>query len=488
MSSAEQTLQHTPRPWKLLVFFSAVIATATSIIFLISLSLSTDLSYKPFNHLVQRNTINPVHTSTVGEEEPTNISHIFFGIGSSVKTWPKRRPFVELWWKPNVTRGSLWFDEKPPENESWPETSPPFRVSGNTSSFKYTCWYGNRFAIRLARIVKETFELGLDNVRWLVMGDDDTVFFTDNLVTVLSKYDHNQMYYVGGNSESVEQDVIFSYKVAYGGGGFAVSYPLAAELARILDGCINRYAQLYGGDQKVQACIGEIGVQITKELGFHQVDISGNPFGLLAAHPVAPLVSLHHLDTVGPLFPSLTRFESIKKLVGVYKMDPGRILEHSFCYDIQRNWSVSVSWGYNVQLYLSLVTAKELETAIGTFQTWQSLSDGPFVFNTRPVSSDPCGRPVLYFLDRVGNVGAGQTRSTYTRYVDALGKECGSVDLVGVLDVQLVNVSAPYLTPDVWKKAPRRQCCEIINGTDGVNNVVQVNIRGCHRFESVTLP
>ncbi|KAI3784508.1 hypothetical protein L1987_43607 [Smallanthus sonchifolius] len=54
------------------------------------------------------------------------------------------------------------------------------------------------------------------------MGDDDTVIFADNLVSVLSKYDHRQMYYVGGSSESVEQDVMHSYDRAFGGGGFAV--------------------------------------------------------------------------------------------------------------------------------------------------------------------------------------------------------------------------------------------------------------------------
>lgn len=105
------------------------------------------------------------------------------------------------------------------------------------------------------------------------MGDDDTLFFTENLVTVLEKYDHNQMYYIGANSESVEQDLIHSYAVAYGGGGFAISYPLAAELVRILDGCIDRYAELYGSDQKIQACLTLIGVPLTKELGFHQVHL-----------------------------------------------------------------------------------------------------------------------------------------------------------------------------------------------------------------------
>lgn len=118
----------------------------------------------------------------------------------------------------------------------------------------------------------ESYKLGLENVRWFVMGDDDTVFFTENLVTVLAKYDHNQMYYIGGNSESVEQDQMHSYGMAFGGGGFAISYPLAAELVKVMDGCLHRYSFFYGSDQRVWACIAELGVPLTTERGFHQVN------------------------------------------------------------------------------------------------------------------------------------------------------------------------------------------------------------------------
>ncbi|XP_061360930.1 uncharacterized protein LOC133304871 [Gastrolobium bilobum] len=465
-----------------------------SLFFYLSLSLSLSTSDSP--HTLSLFYYDPTNFKDIvygrsggGGEEPTNISHILFGIGGSAVTWHKRRHYSELWWQPGVTRGFVWLEQKPPENETWPENSPPYRVSGDTSSFKYTCWYGSRSAIRIARIVKESFELGLDNVRWFVMGDDDTVFFPDNLVTVLSKYDHNQMYYVGGNSESVEQDVIHFYTMAYGGGGFAISYPLAAELVKILDGCIDRYAQFYGSDQKIQSCISEIGVQITKELGFHQVDIRGNPYGLLAAHPVAPLVSLHHLDYVDPMFPNMNRVDSAKKLVtAAYKTDPGRTLQRSFCYDLRRNWSVSVSWGYSVELYPFLPTAKELETTFGTFKTWRSWKNGPFTFNTRPVRNDPCEKPLVYFLDRVDNVGGGQTRSRYRRYVDVSGKECEGVEYTTALAVPYVDVYASHFMQHLWKKAPRRQCCEIINGGDGVNDVIEVKIRGCNRFESVTPP
>ena len=37
-------------------------------------------------------------------------------------------------------------------------------------------------------------------------------------------------------------------------------------------------------------------------------------------------------------------------------------------------------------------------------------------------------------------------------------------------------------------QAPRRQCCEVVNGGHGMKGVVQVKIRECHRFESVTPP
>ena len=103
------------------------------------------------------------------------------------------------------------------------------------------------------------------------MGDDDTVFFTDNLVSVLARYDHKKMWNIGGNSESVEQDVMHSYDMAFGGGGFAVSYPLAKELVNVMDGCLDRYYRFYGSDQRVWACVNEIGVSLSRERGFHQV-------------------------------------------------------------------------------------------------------------------------------------------------------------------------------------------------------------------------
>ncbi|KAB2630631.1 hypothetical protein D8674_008150 [Pyrus ussuriensis x Pyrus communis] len=282
---------------------------------------------------------------------------------------------------------------------TWPETLPPYRVSEDTSRFKYSCLNGPRSAVRIARIVKE---------------NDDTVYFTENLVAVLARYDHNQMYYIGGISESVDQNVGHSYNMAYGGGGFAISYPLASELVKILDGCINRYDQFYGSDIRIQS-----------------------------------------------IFPNHTRVDSVKKLIRVSKIDPGRTLQHNFGYDLRRNWSIS------------LVAAKTLETALQTFQTWSS-SMGPFTFDTRSIMLQPFGED--------------ETVTTYKRYKSGVEINCVNCGCRPALEIEFFKVSAPKLNPELWDKAPRRQCVEVINGTEGVDNVIQVQIRGCNRLESVTPP
>ncbi|KAL6574692.1 hypothetical protein OROMI_011977 [Orobanche minor] len=392
---------------------------------------------------------------SITNEEKTNVSHILFGIGGSAKTWLKRRHYSELWWEPNITRGFVWLDEKPAK---WLEVllplvnSPGYKVSADTARFNYTCKHGSRSAVRIARILKESFELGEGNVRWFVMGDDDTVFFTENLVSVLSRYDHREMYYIGSNSESVEQLTEHSYTMAYGGAGFAISYPLAAELVRILDGCINRYAESYGSDVKIEGCMTEIGVPLTKELGFHQLDIRGNALGLLSAHPLAPLVSLHHLDYVEPLFPNTSRVASVKKLIQAYESDPSRALQHSFCYDLTRNWSISVSWGYTVQLYPFLIRPKELSMALRTFLTWGK-SKGQFTFNTRTFKPEPCGRPVVYYFDGVDNFGNGNTLSWYKRLGDDQRKKCDNGSYKGAYMIKRFSVSAPLFDTQLWNKS-----------------------------------
>jgi hypothetical protein len=194
------------------------------------------------------------------QQTGTDISRIVFGIASASETWARvggRREYVKQWWKPEM-RGFVWLEKEVELEEeavaaaAGGESSsalsrggssreyPPFKVSQDTTHFQYTNRWGVRDALRISRIVSETFRLGLPNVDWFVMADDDTVFITHNLVQVLSKYDHSQPFYVGYASESHRENIIFSYEMAFGGAGYAISYPLAKKLTKIQDSCIQR--------------------------------------------------------------------------------------------------------------------------------------------------------------------------------------------------------------------------------------------------------
>ncbi|KAL3619248.1 hypothetical protein CASFOL_036818 [Castilleja foliolosa] len=349
-----------------------------------------------------------------------SLEHIVFGIAASAKLWGKRKEYIKLWFKPEKQmQGAIWLDRPIKIFKNETKSLPNLRVSANTSHFDYTNKKGHRSAIRISRIVSETLRLfgKMDNnnhVRWFVMGDDDTVFLTDNLVRVLNKYDHNQYYYIGSSSESHLQNIYFSYGMAYGGADFAISYPLAKALDKMQDKCIQRYPGLYGSDDRMQACMAELGVPLTKELGFHQYDVHRNLFGLLAAHPTTPLVSLH-----------VTRLQALKRLEIPMRFDSAGLMQQSICYDKANSWTLFISWGFAVPIFRGVLSAREIEMPSRTFLNCYKRADyKAYVFNTRPVMRNPCQKPFVFYLSRAGmEARTNRTVSMYVRHRD-FNPEC----------------------------------------------------------------
>ncbi|KAI4373503.1 hypothetical protein MLD38_011622 [Melastoma candidum] len=389
----------------------------------------------------------------------TQLRHVVFGIAASSSLWEKRKEYIKVWWRPKETRGVVWLDKrvKVGRNEGLPE----IRVSADTSKFKYTNRQGRRSALRISRVVSETLRLGMKDVRWFVMGDDDTIFIVENLISILSKYDHRQFYYVGSSSESHVQNMFFSYNMAYGGGGFAISYPLALELAKMQDKCIQRYPGLDGSDDRMQACMAELGVPLTRERGFHQYDVYGDLLGLLAAHPVTPLVSLHHVDVVEPIFPQMSRVKAIHHLFESVRYDSASVMQQSICYDQKRYWTISVSWGYVVQILRGLISPREMEMPTRTFLNWYKRADYTgYAFNTRPIMKHPCQKPLVFYMKSTNyNRAKKQTvgvyvrpRSTepYCRWKMASPDSISSIIVLKRLDGFR------------WQKSPRRDCCRIL--------------------------
>uniref|UniRef100_A0A453PAH2 Uncharacterized protein n=1 Tax=Aegilops tauschii subsp. strangulata TaxID=200361 RepID=A0A453PAH2_AEGTS len=361
---------------------------------------------------------SPPATVTVSTT-PTTLQHVVFGIAASARMWEKRKEYIKIWWRPNSgMRGFVWLD-RGVRGSRVPDGLPAIKISSDTSGFPYTHRRGHRSAIRISRIVSETFRLGLPGVRWFVMGDDDTVFLPDNLLAVLGRLDHRQPYYIGSPSESHLQNIFFSYGMAFGGGGFAISQPLAARLERMQDACIRRYPWLYGSDDRIQACMAELGVPLTRHPGFHQYDVYGDLLGLLAAHPVAPLVSLHHLDVVRPLFPNVrSRPAALRRLFdGPVMLDSAGVMQQSICYDAANRWTVSVAWGFVVTVTRGVMPAREMEMPARTFLNWYRRADyKAHAFNTRPLARNQCERPALYYLASARRTVVRTGETTVTRY------------------------------------------------------------------------
>ncbi|WOG85815.1 hypothetical protein DCAR_0105008 [Daucus carota subsp. sativus] len=401
-------------------------------------------------------------TLLVKPPEKTELKHIVFGIAASAKLWEKRKNYIKLWWRGEKMRGIVWLDSHVDSKKDEALSLPEVRISGKTDQFAYKHPKGHRSAIRISRIVSETLKLGMQNVRWFVMGDDDTFFLTENLVRVLNKYDHNQYYYIGSLSESHLQNIYFSYGMAYGGGGFAISYPLAKALEKMQDKCIQRYPNLYGSDERIQACMAELGVPLTKELGFHQYDVYGNLFGLLAAHPVTPLVSLHHLDVVEPIFPNATRVEALQRLMIPMKLDSAGLIQQSICYETKKTWTISVSWGFAVQIFRGVLSPREVEMPSRTFLNWYKRADYTgYAFNTRPVARIPCQKPFVFYLSMARlNSTTNETVSVYNRH-QVPHPDCKWRKMVSPANIDKIVV---YKRPDLhlWDRSPRRNCCRIL--------------------------
>ncbi|XP_022140605.1 uncharacterized protein LOC111011216 [Momordica charantia] len=455
-----------------------------AILFLISSSLC--VGYLFSSVFLFRSFHSPQTQTDASASSPLSLHQIVFGIASNQNSWPARKDYVRLWWKPNLMRGCVFVDQLPPDD---PQNSnddasslPALCISGDTSGFRYTYRNGYRSAIRVARVVLETIAAGHSNVRWYVFGDDDTLFFPENLVKTLSKYDHNLWYYVGSNSETYTQNRVFDFEMGFGGAGFAITQSLAESLRKVFDSCLERYPHLYGSDSRVQYCVAELGVKLTHEAGFHQVDLKGNIFGLLAAHPVTPLVSLHHLDHIDPIFPNMTTKEALRHLFESVEVDPQRVVQQSVCYDRWFSWTISVSWGYAVEIFERHVFLPDATRPRRTFFPWAKdlkVETGSFSFNTWEMDADPCRRPTVFYFDRASSDWDGLIKSTYKK--DFVNCSFGPSSPKRLEEVRVLSRKLDQSVKQLL--APRRQCCDVLPSTAG--EAIDIAIRDCKEAELI---
>lgn len=144
---------------------------------------------------------------------------------------------------------------------------------------------------------------------------------------------------------------------------------------------------------------------------FLQWDIRGNAHGLLATHPIAPFVSIHHVEAVNSLYPGLSLLDSLKLFTRAMRAEPKSFLQRAICYNRKQRLTFSVSLGYVVQVFPNIVLPRELERSEHTYSAWNRINHrNEFDFDTRDVYRSVCKTPILFFLKDVskeGNVTVG---------------------------------------------------------------------------------
>ncbi|KAK6919399.1 Protein of unknown function DUF604 [Dillenia turbinata] len=243
--------------------------------------------------------------------------------------------------------------------------------------------------------------------------------------------------------------------------GFAISYLLAKVLAKVFDSCLERYPHLYGSDGRIYACSAELGIGLTHEPGFHQLDLRGDIFGLLASHPLRPLESLYHADHADPIFPNMTAYKAFEQLFKAVNFDSSRILQQTI---------------YGYHLYLPDVLPVQR-----TFTLEDKKRDDPlasfYTFNVRELHVDKCQRPTIFYMDSVSS-SRDKIMSIYKRNL--------SEDCVPKRDspwrLQEIRVFSKKLDLDI-PQAPRRHCCDVLNTSAGA--VMEIALRECGEDELV---
>lgn len=146
-----------------------------------------------------------------------------------------------------------------------------------------------------------------------------------------------------------------------------------------------------------------------------QWDIKGDAHGILSSHPIAPFVSIHHVEAVNPLYPGLSTLDSLKLFTKAMGLDPRSVLQRSICYDHTHRLTFSISVGYVVQVFPNILLPRDLERAELSFSAWNGISrPNEFDLDIKLPISSLCKKPILFFLKEVGRED-NATLGTYSR-------------------------------------------------------------------------
>ena len=202
------------------------------------------------------------------------------------------------------------------------------------------------------------------NIEWFAIGDDDTLWFIDNLLAILQQYNSSNMIYLGNTSDRNETIRNHGNYYAYGGGGILLSKALILHVANSSQICLKKYKQMFGGDEIIGKCLTEFfRINFTLNEHFHQIDHAGDLEGFFQSG-IDGLVSLHHLFTMWEPFP-IEHLEAEVDILNLLALAYGILKDDFLKRFVRRNYRTNqtllLTNGYSLSIYDRLVSGEELD-------------------------------------------------------------------------------------------------------------------------------
>jgi hypothetical protein len=204
-------------------------------------------------------------------------------------------------------------------------------------------------------------------IQWFAVGDDDTVWFINNLLHTLQQYNSSKSIYLGDVSDRTRQIVHHGGFFAYGGGGVLLSRPLALLFAKKTQEC-RRFGA--GGDARIGKCVTVVlNTSLTKNNHFHQMDHAGDITGVMESG-IDGLVTLHHMFSTWKPFPKEHTDklnETMYLLEVAYRTFDKRFLKRYVKFNYKTNRTLLLTMGYSFSLFNRILSHAELTLVESTW-------------------------------------------------------------------------------------------------------------------------
>ncbi|UJR08690.1 hypothetical protein I4U23_012948 [Adineta vaga] len=208
-------------------------------------------------------------------------------------------------------------------------------------------------------------------IQWFAVGDDDTIWFIDNLLDTLRQYDSSQNIYLGNISDRKRQIIYHGSFFAYGGGGILLSRPLTLLYSKHIHKSnyfLNTKA--YGGDGMIGKYIADIlKVNLTGNIHFLQMDHFGDMTGYLESG-IDGFVSFHHMYSLWQPFPNNFK-NDINKTMHILKIGYNtferNFLKRYVRFNRKLNQTFLLTLGYSFSIFNRILSITELDQVENTW-------------------------------------------------------------------------------------------------------------------------